>query len=232
MQKLSYKIYGMDCAEEVNALKRTVGKLPGIADLDFNLIDGTMTVQFDACQVNEVSILDAARRAGLEADAVDETCPSGVCAIEEGWWTKRSRAVMCWCSGALVLAGFVTHALLHGDLLHALTAGEGLAHHQFPLPVILLYAAAVVTGGWFFAPKAWMALRRLRADMNLLMTIAVIGAMIIGQWFEAGTVTFLFALSLLLESWSVGRARRAIRALVNMTPPTARFIGSHDADIM
>jgi Cd2+/Zn2+-exporting ATPase len=222
----------MDCAEEVNALKGTVGKLPGIGDLDFNLIDGTMTVQFDAGQVNEVSILDAARRAGLEAEAVDETCPSGVCAVEEGWWTKRKRAVMCWCSGALVLAGFVTHALLHGDLLHALAASEGMAHHEFPLPVILLYAAAVVTGGWFFAPKAWMALKRLRADMNLLMTIAVIGAMIIGQWFEAGTVTFLFALSLLLESWSVGRARRAIRALVNMTPPTARYIRPPDGDIM
>jgi Cd2+/Zn2+-exporting ATPase len=232
MEKLTYRISGMDCAEEVNALKGAVGKLPGIADLDFNLIDRTMTVQFDAGKVNEVSILDAARRAGLEAEAVDETCPSGECAIEEGWWTKRSRAVMCWCSGALVLAGFVTHALLHGDLLHALIAGEGMAHHRFPLPVILLYAAAVVTGGWYFAPKAWMALRRLRADMNLLMTIAVIGAMIIGQWFEAGTVTFLFALSLLLESWSVGRARRAIRALVNMTPPTARCICPLDGDIM
>jgi len=232
MEQRTYRISGMDCAEEVNALKGTVGKLPGIGDLDFNLIDGTMTVQFDAGQVNEVSILDAARRAGLEAEAVDETCPSGVCAVEEGWWTKRKRAVMCWCSGALVLAGFVTHALLHGDLLHALAASEGMAHHEFPLPVILLYAAAVVTGGWFFAPKAWMALKRLRADMNLLMTIAVIGAMIIGQWFEAGTVTFLFALSLLLESWSVGRARRAIRALVNMTPPTARYIRPPDGDIM
>jgi len=232
MEKRTYRISGMDCAEEVNALKGTVGKLPGIGDLDFNLIDGTMTVQFDAGQVNEVSILDAVRRAGLEAEAVNETCPSAVCAVEEGWWTKRRRAVMCWCSGALVLAGFVTHALLHGNLLHALTAGEGMAHHQFPLPVILLYAVAVVTGGWFFAPKAWMALRRLRADMNLLMTIAVIGAMIIGQWFEAGTVTFLFALSLLLESWSVGRARRAIRALVNMTPSTARYIGPHDGKIM
>ena len=68
--------------------------------------------------------------------------------------------------------------------------------------------------------------------MNLLMTIAVIGAMIIGQWFEAGTVAFLFSFSLLLESWSVSRARRAIRTLVNLTPPTARYICSHDGEIM
>ena len=110
MIQRTYKIRGMDCAEEVNALKGTVGKLPGIGDLDFNLIDGTMTVQFDAGQVNEESILDAVRRAGLEAEAIDETCPSGVCAVEESWWRKRGRAVMCWSSGALVLVGFVTHA--------------------------------------------------------------------------------------------------------------------------
>ena len=227
-----FRIRGMDCAEEVNALKGTVGKLWGVSNLEFNLIDGTMTVQFDAGQVDEEAIRDAARRAGLDAEAVDETCRSGVCAVEEGWWRKRGRAILCWCSGTLVGLGFLTHGLMHGDLLHALIGGEGKAHHDFPLPVVLFYAAAVVTGGWFIVPKAWLALRRLRADMNLLMTIAAAGAMIIGQWFEAGTVTFLFALSLLLESWSVGRARRAIRALVNLTPPTARYICQPAGEVM
>ena len=224
MEQRTYRISGMDCADEVNALKATVGRLPGIGSLGFNLIEGTMTLQLDAEQVDEAAIRDAVGRAGLEAEVVDETCPSGVCAVEEGWWRRRGRAFMCWSSGALVLMGFLSHAILHGSLLHALVAGEGMSHHEFPPPVMLFYAAAVVMGGWFIAPKAILALRRLRADMNLLMTVAVVGAMIIGQWFEAGAVTFLFSLSLLLESWSVGRARRAIRALVNMTPPTARFI--------
>jgi len=232
MNSRIYRIGGMDCTEEVNALKGTVGKLRGVISLDFNLIDGTMRVQFDASQVSEEAILDGVRRAGLEGGAVDESCPSGICPVEEGWWAKRGRATMCWSSGVLVLAGLVTHALLHGDLLHALVGGEGLAHHEFPWPVVFFYGTAVLAGGWFIAPKAWLAARRLRPDMNLLMTIAVIGAMIIGQWFEAGTVAFLFALSLLLESWSVGRARRAIRSLVNLTPPTARYICPHDGDIM
>lgn len=229
---LRFKIHGMDCADEVNALKGTVGKLPGIGTVDFNLIDGTMTVRFDPGQVDEATVRSAVRQAGLEAETIDETCPSEVCAVEEGWWRRRGRAVMCWCSGALVLAGFMTHALLHGSLLHALIVGEGMARHEFPPAVILLYAAAVVTGGWFIVPKAWLALRRLRADMNLLMTIAVVGAMVLGQWFEAGTVTFLFAFSLLLESWSVDRARREIRSLVNLTPSTARYICPRDGDIM
>ena len=58
--------------------------------------------------------------------------------------------------------------------------------------------------------------------MNLLMTIAVLGAIAIGEWFEAAAVSFLFALALLLESWSVGRARRAIGALMDLSPETAR----------
>ena len=229
MIRRAYKISGMDCAEEVNALKGTVGKLQGIGNLDFNLINGTMTVQIVDEKVDEVIIYDAVRRAGLEAKPVDVM---GGFSTDEGWWRKRGRAVLCWSSGTLVLAGTLAHLILHGGLMHILAGGEDVAHHEYPLSVILLYTAAVVTGGWFVAPKAWLALRRFRADMNLLMTLAVFGAMMIGQWFEAGTVSFLFSLSLLLESWSVGRARKAIHSLVNLTPTTARYLCPHDGDIM
>lgn len=67
--------------------------------------------------------------------------------------------------------------------------------------------------------------------MNLLMVIAVLGAMGLGQWFEAASVGFLFALALLLESWSVSRARSAIKALVAISPATARFICPADGDL-
>ncbi len=225
-----YQIRGLDCAEEVNALKATVGKLPGVDDMSFNLLEGTMTVHFDRAQTNDETIRNAVQQAGLKAESKRE---SG--ADEEGgenWWQRRGRALMCTCSGAFLLSGFLLHTALHGSFLHALTGGESVQHHMFPIPVTILYLAAVVTGGWFVAPKAWMALRRRRADMNLLMSIAVLGAIGIGQWFEAGTVAFLFAFSLLLESWSVGRARRAIRSLVNLTPPTARYVCPQDGDIM
>jgi Cd2+/Zn2+-exporting ATPase len=59
--------------------------------------------------------------------------------------------------------------------------------------------------------------------MNLLMTIAVIGAIAIGEWFEAATVAFLFGLSLTLEAWSVARARRAVEALLDLAPALARI---------
>ena len=60
--------------------------------------------------------------------------------------------------------------------------------------------------------------------MNLLMVVAVAGAIALGEFFEAATVAFFFSLSLYLESWSVGRARNAVSALLDLAPPTARII--------
>jgi Cd2+/Zn2+-exporting ATPase len=64
--------------------------------------------------------------------------------------------------------------------------------------------------------------------MHVLMLVAVAGAMALGEWCEAATVAFLFALALLLESWSVERARLAIRALMDLAPPTARCLHPDD----
>jgi len=101
---------------------------------------------------------------------------------------------------------------------------------QSPPTVRLLYSIGVLAGGWFVFPKAWLALRRFRPDMNLLMTIAVLGAVSIGEWFEASTVSFLFGLSLALESWSIGRARRAVEALMDLTPATVRLLEDNGSE--
>ena len=90
------------------------------------------------------------------------------------------------------------------------------------------YLVAIIFGSWFVFPKAYAALKRLDADMNLLMVIAIICAVLIGQWFEAAVVSFLFALSLLFESWSVGNARNAITKLMSLTPDTAEVYCCHD----
>ena len=81
-----------------------------------------------------------------------------------------------------------------------------------PMVEIGLFALAIVFGVWLVAPKAWSSARRLSPDMNLLMVVAVAGAIGLGEYFEAATVAFFFSLSLYLESWSVGRARNAICA--------------------
>ena len=103
---------------------------------------------------------------------------------------------MTMASGLLLLGGFVAHAISAGFLAAIL----GQEETQLPLLAKLFYLAAVVTGAWYVVPKALKALLRLRPDMNLLMTVAVIGAVLIGEFFEAATVAFLFAVSLALEA--------------------------------
>lgn len=71
------------------------------------------------------------------------------------------------------------------------------------------------------APKALQSALRLNPDMNLLMTVAVLGAAAIGQWHEAATVIFLFALAETLEDFSLDRARAAIRKLLDIAPKEA-----------
>ncbi len=92
------------------------------------------------------------------------------------------------------------------------------------------FVAATLTGGALILPHALSSFRKLRLDMNVLMTVAVSGAWIIRQGEEAAAVVFLFALAELLESWSVGRARRAVKSLLALAPETA-FVKNSDGQI-
>jgi Cd2+/Zn2+-exporting ATPase len=70
----------------------------------------------------------------------------------------------------------------------------------------------------FTARRAFAAARHLSLDINFLMTVAVAGAIVLGEWSEAGSVVFLFALAQWLEARSMDRARHAIRALMDEAP--------------
>ncbi len=219
----TYHVTGLDCIEEVKALRKTVGTLDGVAKLEFNLMKGTVHVFFENEPLTDDTIIQAIKSAGFDGMPINiEQGVHSKATIQKGFWSRRGRLILCACSGVLSLLGFLAHAILHNGIIHALAGSESGQSHQFPLISIILFVSAALTGGFYILPKAFLAVRRLQPDMNLLMTIAAIGAMAIGEWFEAATVTFLFSLSLLLESWSVGRARRAVEELLNLSPVTAR----------
>jgi len=215
----TFKIIGMDCAEEVAILKRAVGPIVGGEEhLAFDILNGKMIVAQTATVVAPDAIVAAVRSTGMRAEPFSA---DHVPDRDTTLWTRWGRTLLAAVSGLAVAGGFLAHVLLAGIIAAVGSEGFGVAHVP-PAVVRVLYGVAIVTGSWFVAPKAWYAARALRPDMNLLMTIAVAGAVGIGEWFEAATVAFLFAASLALEAWSVGRARRAIEALLALTPPMAR----------
>ncbi|HZI64263.1 MAG TPA: HAD-IC family P-type ATPase, partial [Thermoanaerobaculia bacterium] len=204
MTSLQFKIRGLDCAEEIAVLKREVGPLVGGEDrLAFDLLRAKMTVLDPPAGMTEERIAAAVERGGMRAQSWAEV-PEEL--DRPGLWQRRGRSALTAVSGVAVSAGLAAQTLW---------GSVGAAR--------ILYAIAILAGSWFVFPKALLSLRRLRPDMNLLMTIAVLGAVAIGEWFEAASVAFLFSVSLALESWSVGRARRAVAALMDLSPRTARL---------
>lgn len=214
-----FRIEGLDCAEEVATLKRELGPLLGEDRLSFDILNAKMTVLPGTAPDSPERIIAAVKRTGMRAEPWADAGRAEEFAQDAG--TRRT--VMTIASGLCLGAGFTVHARLAGGPLAALGAeGLGLTH-GVPLSARALYGLGILAGSWLIIPKAWFAAKRLRPDMNLLMTVAVAGAIGIGEWFEAGSVAFLFSLALLLESWSIGRARRAIGALMALSPTTAHL---------
>ncbi len=209
-------------------LRREIGPLVGGEDkLAFDVLNGRMMVLPTADEVSADDVCSAVARTGMTAA---EWRPGQ----QEDRDADRHRRLQVWLtslSGASLLAGFVAHVWLAGGISEAIRLLGGHDGQALPWPEATAYAAAIALGVRYVLPKAWFAARRLRPDINMLMVIAVAGAIGIGEWFEAASVAFLFALSLTLESWSVGRARRAISALLDLAPPTARVTSDDGSEV-
>lgn len=210
---VAFRIHGMDCAEEVAVLKRALADLVPEESLTFDVLSGRMTPRVP---VDERDVIDAVAATGMRA----EPWRDGQVGSGSGQGLGR-RDWLVVVSILATVGGFATHGALEGATAAIGSEGAGVAH-AVPWSARAIYLVAVATGIWVVLPKAWYSLRSLRPDMNLLMTIAVVGAIAIGEWFEAATVSSLFALSLALEAWSVGRARRAVEALMRLAPDTVR----------
>jgi Cd2+/Zn2+-exporting ATPase len=189
----------MDCDEEIALIRKKLGALEGVFDLEFNLVSQKLSVIH---RISPEKIAAALRdiRMSPQTESFEEQA-------QPSFWEARRRLILTAASGLLTAAGF---------LLSVFSAE--------PLPSLLLYASAILSGGWLVARRGYFALRNLTLDINVLMTLAVIGAAAIGQWLEGATVIFLFSLANLLESHSMNRARRSIKSLMELAPNVARLL--------
>ena len=188
-------VEGMDCADEVRQLDAKLGPLPGVTQLRFDLVGRKLTVE-GAITVGEIQ--RAVKEIGMTARA------EGQATVPLTFWERRGRLTVAALSGVLLTAGLVV----------SWTGGPSNAE-------VALLALSAISGGWFIAPRGLRAARSGALDMNFLMTLATVGAAAIGEWSEGASVMFLFAVAQLLETYSMDRARNAIKALMDLSPAEA-----------
>ncbi|MDP2517953.1 heavy metal translocating P-type ATPase [Shimia thalassica] len=222
----SFRVAGLDCAEEVAILNKALGPaLGGEAHLAFDILNARMTVWETAQPVRDEEVLRLVAQTGMRAKPWDAKTAE----TDHRAQIKRQKNVTML-AAAFWGAGLAYHGVEAGAAGFAhVFAGHG--DIPMPTPEVVAFLLATLCGVWQIAPKALYALKRLSPDMNLLMMVAIAGAIALGEYFEAATVAFLFTLSLTLESWSVGRARDAVSALLDLAPTTARVIQKDGTDI-
>lgn len=195
VKKATFIVNGMDCADEVRQIEDKLGRLPGVTNLGFDLINRRLKVEGS---ITSAEVGRAIKEIGMTA------LPESEEQQQLSFWQNRGKLVMTIISGVF------------------LSLGVGLEWFKIAeSAVIPALAVSLVTGGWFIAPRGLRAARNLALDMNFLMTAAAIGAAAIGEWSEGASAMFLFAVAQLLESFSMDRARNAIKALMDLSPTEA-----------
>jgi cation transport ATPase len=209
MGDLRLHVHGMDCAEETALIRRALATNPGIKQLDFDLINAFVHVDFDESRTNATAIADAVRGTGLvahESDTAlaDATLHSHAHHHPHGEYSTLWTAA----SGALFLAGWTMEAFVSADWL------ETFVRHTHDPRANALYALSASAGLWPMWRRAAASARHRRLDMHVLVCVSVGGAAAIGEWSEGAAVAFLFSLAHRLEAWSIERARAEMAALV------------------
>jgi Cd2+/Zn2+-exporting ATPase len=196
----SFRIEAMDCPTEQTLIQNKLGKLAGVQQLEFNLINRVLGVTHNLPGIEPIT--EAIKSLGMHAEpleaGVDAPAPA---AVKKHWWP-------------LALSGLTA---LGAEVIHFTSAAP-----DWVVAVVAL--VSILSGGLGTYKKGWIALKNRNLNINALMSIAVTGAILIGQWPEAAMVMFLFTVAELIEARSLDRARNAISGLMQMTPEQATVL--------
>ncbi|TRO11085.1 heavy metal translocating P-type ATPase [Ectopseudomonas mendocina] len=192
------RIEQMDCPTEERLIRDALGRLPGVTGLQFNLLQRVLTVSHDEGALAQV--VPAIQALGFTPQVEDQGAAQQPVAApaKKPWWPLALAAVLATAS----------------EVVHFAALGPDWW-------VAVLAVVAIGLCGLNTYKKGWIALKNRNLNINALMSIAVTGAVLIGQWPEAAMVMVLFTLAELIEARSLDRARNAIRGLMDLAPPRA-----------
>ena len=204
-----FRISNMDCASEESEIRRALEGLDGIRALQFNLAARELSIAADEQQLSQA--LTAIRKAGFKPESLSVDVGSSESDTEDtssSLWNSWGKLI---CALILSLAAEGLAFALPDDL-----ASKGLG--------MAFAACAIALAGFSVYGKGLSALVRGRLNMNALMTVAVTGAFLIGQWPEAAMVMALYAIAEAIEARAVDRARNAIKSLLALAPEQAEVL--------
>lgn len=195
--KTTYRIHGMDCGDCANTLQKRLSSVRGVKEVDVSFATAKMSIVYDG---EEERLLRAVKQAGFMAERQEAHSDE-----HHSFWVSYPKVVTTIASGVLFLLAWL---LAQFDVI------EGVI-------VSALYGAAIFIGGYRIAMIGITGLRSRTIGIELLMSIAVVGAMFIGEWAEGAAVIFLFSIGETLEAYSMDRTRKSVRSLMGLAPKEA-----------
>lgn len=197
------RIDKMDCPTEEGLIRKRLGLLPEVQDLAFDLVNRKLTVAHTPSSLP--AILEALSEVGMPGQVDSPAAQAAQVAAEAA---KASWVRQHW-------------TLLVGGVLAFVAELCALVWGNYSIAAAALSFGAIALSGTSTYRKGLIALRHRSLNINALMSIAVTGAVLIGQWPEAAMVMFLFGVAEAIEARSLERAKRAVQSLMSMAPETA-----------
>ncbi|MEF3309416.1 heavy metal translocating P-type ATPase [Paenibacillus sp. GYB004] len=190
-----YRVQGFTCTNCAGIFEKNVKNLPGVIDAQVNFGASKITV-FGNTTVEDLEKAGAfeSLKVTSEKQLINEK--------NKPFWRENWNVLL---SAVLLVMGYFL--------------GEQYGEESFLSAVT--YVASILIGGYELFKKGIKNLFRLQFDMNTLMSVAIIGAAAIGEWGEGATVVILFAISEVLELYSMEKARQSIRSLMDIAPKEA-----------
>lgn len=192
-----YQLRNLSCTNCAAKFEKNIREIPSVQDVQLNFGASKITI------AGEASIEELEKAGSFDGIKV-YPAKQRIIESKEPFWKKRENQTTLL-SLFFVILGY-TSTVLVGEEHVAST---------------LLFATAILVGGFSLFKEGFGNLTKLQFDMTTLMTIAVIGAALIGEWGEGAVVVFLFAVSEALETYSMDKARNSIRSLMDIAPNTA-----------
>jgi Cd2+/Zn2+-exporting ATPase len=205
----AYEVTGLDCPACALTCQNAVRNLECVEAAELNYATATLEVtKRPAAELAHCKrhVLSTVRSCG--EDLVLDDAEKHTLEAERPWAVEHREELLVGCSGVFVAAGLVCEHLL------------GLSDIATPL-----YLVSAAAGLVYIAPLAVASLGRRSCDMNVLMLVAVVGALALGSYEEAAVVIFLDQVGEWLEGWSMRKTRGSISELMALAPDLAHVIG-------